>query len=175
MERPRLFSQTTILLFLCTLLGFFCQTMNGFDGSLFGGLTANKTFLGYFHGTNDGMLDRIWEHNTYTKTMTFSFAISISITPTRTLPLPTKYLPIQCLYTHQSNPLTHCSYDSHAYFTYSTHITRPSTATLLLKGKTLLLIPFHPLSAQDPYPFTPALYPPLLLASFLRSSPFFLL
>jgi len=24
----------------CLLLGFFCQTVNGFDGSLFGGLTG---------------------------------------------------------------------------------------------------------------------------------------
>lgn len=29
--------------------------MNGFDGSLFNGLTANKTFLAHFHGTNNGI------------------------------------------------------------------------------------------------------------------------
>lgn len=29
--------------------------MNGFDGSLFGGLTANPAFLEYFHGTQDGI------------------------------------------------------------------------------------------------------------------------
>ena len=29
--------------------------MNGFDGSLFGGLLANKTFLDHFHGENDGI------------------------------------------------------------------------------------------------------------------------
>lgn len=28
--------------------------MNGFDGSVFGGLTANKTFLAFFHGSQDG-------------------------------------------------------------------------------------------------------------------------
>lgn len=38
----------------CLLLGCFCQTVNGFDGSLFGGLTANKAFLNFFDGTNDG-------------------------------------------------------------------------------------------------------------------------
>lgn len=54
-ERPSLFDPTSLLLLLCTLLGFFCQTMNGFDGSLFGGLTANKTFLNFFHGENDGI------------------------------------------------------------------------------------------------------------------------
>ncbi len=29
--------------------------MNGFDGSLFGGLTANKQFLAFFHGSNNGI------------------------------------------------------------------------------------------------------------------------
>lgn len=38
----------------CLLLGCFAQTMNGFDGSLFGGLTANQQFLDFFHGKNDG-------------------------------------------------------------------------------------------------------------------------
>jgi hypothetical protein len=28
--------------------------MNGFDGSLFGGLTTNQTFLDFFHGSVDG-------------------------------------------------------------------------------------------------------------------------
>jgi MFS family permease len=54
-ERPSIMNARTLLLFLCTLLGFFCQTMNGFDGSLFGGLTANKTFLAFFHGSNNGI------------------------------------------------------------------------------------------------------------------------
>ncbi|KAF9701620.1 hypothetical protein EKO04_001169 [Ascochyta lentis] len=50
---PR-FHLRTIGLAGCLLLGFFCQTVNGFDGSLFGGLTANKTFLARFDGTPDG-------------------------------------------------------------------------------------------------------------------------
>jgi len=54
-EKPKILNRTTLLLFLCTLLGFFCQTMNGFDGSLFNGLTANKTFLDFFHGSNNGI------------------------------------------------------------------------------------------------------------------------
>lgn len=41
-------------LLLCLILACFAQTMNGFDGSLFGGLTANKQFLAFFHGSNDG-------------------------------------------------------------------------------------------------------------------------
>lgn len=54
-EKPDFKNGTTIALIGCLLLGCFCQTMNGFDGSLFGGLTANQTFLGYFNGTNNGL------------------------------------------------------------------------------------------------------------------------
>ncbi|KAF9738904.1 hypothetical protein PMIN06_010373 [Paraphaeosphaeria minitans] len=50
---PR-FHLRTIALAGCLLLGFFSQTVNGFDGSLFGGLTANDAFLDHFHGTKDG-------------------------------------------------------------------------------------------------------------------------
>jgi len=50
-----LLNTRSALLMCCLILGCFCQTMNGFDGSLFGGLTANKTFLNFFHGTNDGI------------------------------------------------------------------------------------------------------------------------
>lgn len=55
MEKPSLANGTTILLILMTMVGFLCQTMNGFDGSLFGGLTANPIFLDYFHGSQDGI------------------------------------------------------------------------------------------------------------------------
>ncbi|KAL6711409.1 hypothetical protein ACN47E_004343 [Coniothyrium glycines] len=51
---PR-FHMRTIALAGCLLLGFFCQTVNGFDGSLFGGLTANSTFLEFFDGSSDGV------------------------------------------------------------------------------------------------------------------------
>lgn len=44
-----------LLLFLCTLLGFLCQTVNGYDGSLLNGLLANPTFKTYFHGSNAGI------------------------------------------------------------------------------------------------------------------------
>lgn len=53
-EPPKLLHPQSQLLFLCVLVGFCCQTMNGFDGSLFGGLTANKKFLAFFHGSADG-------------------------------------------------------------------------------------------------------------------------
>ncbi|KAM3424023.1 hypothetical protein BST61_g11426 [Cercospora zeina] len=44
----------TLRLIGCLLLGCFAQTMNGYDGSLFGGLGANKTFLDFFNGSVDG-------------------------------------------------------------------------------------------------------------------------
>lgn len=53
-EPPSLLAPRSILLFLCVLVGFLCQTMNGFDGSLFGGLTANSKFLSDFNGSDKG-------------------------------------------------------------------------------------------------------------------------
>jgi hypothetical protein len=46
---------TTWALIGCLLLGCFAQTMNGYDGSVFGGLTANHYFLDFVHGTQDGV------------------------------------------------------------------------------------------------------------------------
>ncbi|KAH0844779.1 Lactose permease [Fonsecaea pedrosoi] len=46
----------TLQLFACLLIGFFCQTMNGYDTMLFGGLLNNKEyFLKHFHGENKGI------------------------------------------------------------------------------------------------------------------------
>ncbi|EXJ77744.1 hypothetical protein A1O3_09973 [Capronia epimyces CBS 606.96] len=46
----------TVLLFCALLIGFFCQTMNGYDTMLFGGLLNNKEyFLAHFHGENKGI------------------------------------------------------------------------------------------------------------------------
>ena len=42
------------MLFGCVLIGFLCQTANGFDGSLFNGISANSRFLKFFNGTVDG-------------------------------------------------------------------------------------------------------------------------
>lgn len=53
-EAPRLSHPTTLKLFGCLLLGCFAQTMNGFDGSVFGGLLGNDTFLEFFDGSNVG-------------------------------------------------------------------------------------------------------------------------
>ncbi|THV90171.1 general substrate transporter [Aureobasidium pullulans] len=54
-EHPTLMSSATLMLFGCTLLGFLCQTMNGYDGSLLNGLLANPEFKSYFHGSNSGI------------------------------------------------------------------------------------------------------------------------
>lgn len=53
-EAPSLLHPRSMLLFACVMVGFLCQTMNGFDGSLFNGLTANSKFLDYFHGEASG-------------------------------------------------------------------------------------------------------------------------
>ena len=54
-EPPPIRDSRTFRLFGVLLLGCFCQTMNGFDGSLFNGLTANHYFLNHFHGANNGI------------------------------------------------------------------------------------------------------------------------
>ena len=53
-ERPMWSRAITWRLIGCLLLGCFAQTMNGFDGMLFGGLSANSKFLDFFHGSNIG-------------------------------------------------------------------------------------------------------------------------
>jgi hypothetical protein len=53
-EKPSFKEGMTWRLIGCLLLGCFCQTMNGFDGMLFGGLSANPIFLNFFHGANNG-------------------------------------------------------------------------------------------------------------------------
>ncbi|KAF2206530.1 hypothetical protein CERZMDRAFT_103292 [Cercospora zeae-maydis SCOH1-5] len=53
-EAAPLLHPITLRLIGCLLLGCFAQTMNGYDGSLFGGLGANKTFLDFFNGSVDG-------------------------------------------------------------------------------------------------------------------------
>ncbi|OCT51817.1 Lactose permease [Cladophialophora carrionii] len=46
----------TLQLFACLLIGFFCQTMNGYDTMMFGGLLNNKEyFLKHFNGENKGI------------------------------------------------------------------------------------------------------------------------
>ncbi|ETN37750.1 uncharacterized protein HMPREF1541_07373 [Cyphellophora europaea CBS 101466] len=45
-----------LLLFAALIIGFFCQTMNGYDSMLLGGLLNNKEyFLAHFNGENKGI------------------------------------------------------------------------------------------------------------------------
>ncbi|KAF2087376.1 general substrate transporter [Saccharata proteae CBS 121410] len=54
-EPPRPFSKQNLTLYMCSLVGFFCSTMNGYDGSLLNGLLINDNFTSFFHGADDGI------------------------------------------------------------------------------------------------------------------------
>lgn len=54
-EPPQPFSQRALLLYAFSLVGFFCSTTNGYDGSLFGTLLANKAFTGFFNVQDVGI------------------------------------------------------------------------------------------------------------------------
>ncbi|MCJ1292929.1 hypothetical protein MMC34_004482 [Xylographa carneopallida] len=54
-EPPRPFSSAALLLYAFSLVGFFCSTTNGYDGSLFGTLLANKAFTGFFNVQDVGI------------------------------------------------------------------------------------------------------------------------
>ena len=47
--RYRPFTKSMIRLYLCVALAYLCGCLNGFDGSLMGGLNAMKTYQHYFH------------------------------------------------------------------------------------------------------------------------------
>jgi MFS family permease len=54
-EPPRPWTWNTIQLYSCCFVGFFCATMNGYDGSLINNLLANPAFLEYYKGENAGV------------------------------------------------------------------------------------------------------------------------
>lgn len=54
-EPPQPWTWNTIQLYCACFIGFFCATMNGYDGSLINNLLNNKPFLLYFEGTNAGI------------------------------------------------------------------------------------------------------------------------
>ncbi|WEW54603.1 hypothetical protein PRK78_000023 [Emydomyces testavorans] len=54
-EPPNPRSWNAIVLFAASLVGFLCSTMNGYDGSLYNSIAANKVFLAYFNGSNTGI------------------------------------------------------------------------------------------------------------------------
>jgi len=54
-EPPKAFTWSTVQLYTACFIGFFCATMNGYDGSLINNLLANPYFLKYYHGENAGI------------------------------------------------------------------------------------------------------------------------
>lgn len=51
-EPPNPRSGIAFYLYACCILGFFCSTMNGYDGSLFNSLMENTDFLNTYGGKN---------------------------------------------------------------------------------------------------------------------------
>ncbi|RQM08359.1 hypothetical protein DH86_00002604 [Scytalidium sp. 3C] len=56
-EPPNPWSPVSFVLYLASILGFLCSTMNGFDGSLYNNLQQNVAFREYFHVQNSGLSD----------------------------------------------------------------------------------------------------------------------
>jgi len=54
-EPPKPFTIRTAQLYAACFIGFFCATMNGYDGSLINNLLANDYFLAYYHGSDAGI------------------------------------------------------------------------------------------------------------------------
>jgi MFS family permease len=53
-EPPKTWSSASILLYACSLVGFLCSTMNGYDGSLSNSLLENENFVSLYHGSDSG-------------------------------------------------------------------------------------------------------------------------
>ncbi|KAG9238915.1 general substrate transporter [Amylocarpus encephaloides] len=54
-EPPKPWTLATLHLYTACFIGFFCATMNGYDGSLINNLLQNPWFLEYYHGENAGI------------------------------------------------------------------------------------------------------------------------
>jgi len=54
-DPPRPFAPRSLFLYFACLIGFFCSTANGYDGSLLNNLFINPTFEHFFHGSNSGI------------------------------------------------------------------------------------------------------------------------
>jgi sugar porter (SP) family MFS transporter len=54
-EPPKPFTFLTFQLYTACFVGFFCATMNGYDGSLINNLLVNPWFLQFYHGENAGI------------------------------------------------------------------------------------------------------------------------
>jgi sugar porter (SP) family MFS transporter len=56
-EPPKPRSRRALILYACSLLGFFTSTMNGYDGSLYNNLQENNAYKANFHVGNSGFSD----------------------------------------------------------------------------------------------------------------------
>lgn len=54
-EPPRAWTKAQIMVYLFSLIGFFCSTMNGYDGSLINNLLQNPWFQDEYGVENDGI------------------------------------------------------------------------------------------------------------------------
>ncbi|KAL6893387.1 general substrate transporter [Trichoderma evansii] len=54
-EPPNAYTSAQVLIYCFSLIGFFCSTMNGYDGSLINNLLQNPWFKAKYHVENDGI------------------------------------------------------------------------------------------------------------------------
>ncbi|OHE92927.1 hypothetical protein CORC01_11794 [Colletotrichum orchidophilum] len=54
-ERPNAWSKAQLMIYAFSLIGFFCSTMNGYDGSLINNLLQNPSFKERYGAKNDGI------------------------------------------------------------------------------------------------------------------------
>ncbi|RYP18656.1 hypothetical protein DL765_003791 [Monosporascus sp. GIB2] len=54
-EPPSAWSKSQVLVYAFSVVGFFCSTMNGYDGSLINNLLQNPAFQAYYHVENSGI------------------------------------------------------------------------------------------------------------------------
>ena len=54
-EPPSPWTKPNLIIYCCSLFGFFCATMNGYDGSLINNLLQNKWFQEAYGAKNDGI------------------------------------------------------------------------------------------------------------------------
>ncbi|KAH6892633.1 general substrate transporter [Thelonectria olida] len=54
-DPPRAWTKAQVFIYLFSTIGFFCSTMNGYDGSLINNLLQNRWFKDKYHVENDGI------------------------------------------------------------------------------------------------------------------------
>ena len=54
-DPPSPWTRNQLLIYAFSVIGFFCSTMNGYDGSLINNLLQNEAFLDYYHADNKGI------------------------------------------------------------------------------------------------------------------------